>query len=352
MNFLFLNGCIHTRPFRVRSELSKPSPIKKILSLTDFMSELRQVWTRNGAGSDMSEQASDRTCLRYATDIFSSFSIHSSEDLSVIMDSKKLIELVKLHVGLYDLSSPNYSDSTWKEKVWKDIADELNQTFATCKNRWNNLRDMYRKALKRNKTTSGQATKIIKKYKYEDQLDFLKEFLQETDTIANVSCNISSSSEGEETMQGTQVNIEDKQMNKEKHEPIWKRPKRTKNHQEKYEKKEMEAKTENLVHLVDAFLSGNGTTLKTLDPYNLNLAKSRIFNIVQEIELNQILYKQTADTIYNNSPNSSSAGNPCLSTHNLYNKQSTSFSVDSSYTGHSNSLSPQMQGEMPLHTIT
>jgi len=77
----------------------------------------------------MSEQASDRIlCLRYATDIFSSFSIHSSEDLSVIMDSEKLIELVKLHVGLYDLSSPNYSDSTWKEKVWKDIADELNQT--------------------------------------------------------------------------------------------------------------------------------------------------------------------------------------------------------------------------------
>ncbi|KAL4118912.1 hypothetical protein QTP88_011791 [Uroleucon formosanum] len=213
---------------------------------------------------------------------------------------------------------------------------------------------MYRKALKRNKTTSGQATKIIKKYKYEDQLDFLKEFLQERDTITNVSCNISSSSEGEETIQ-------------EKHEPIWKKPKRTKNHQEKYgetetasstilkyllEKKEIEAKTENLVHLVDAFLSGIGTTLKTLDPYNLNLAKSRIFNIVQEIELNQILYKQTADTIYNNAPNSSRAGNPCLSTHNLYNKQSTSFSVDSSYTGHSNSLSPQMQGEMPLHTFT
>lgn len=45
---------------------------------------------------------------------------------------------------------------------------------------------MYRKALKRNKTNSGQATKIIKKYKYEDQLNFLKEFLQERDTITNV----------------------------------------------------------------------------------------------------------------------------------------------------------------------
>jgi len=77
----------------------------------------------------------------------------------------------------------------------------------------------------------------------------------------------------------------------------------------------MEAKTENFVHPVDSFLSAIGATLKTLDPYNLNLAKSRIFIIVQEIELNQILYKQTADTIYNNAPTSSGAGNPCISTH-------------------------------------
>lgn len=223
---------------------------------------------------------------------------------------------------------------------------------------------MYRKALKRNKTTSGQATKIIKKYKYEDQLNFLKEFLQERDTITNVSCNISSSSEDDETVQGTQVNIENIPVNKEKHQEIWKRPKRTKNHQEQYhetetasstimkyllEKKEMETKTENVVHPVDAFLSGIGATLKTLDPYNLNLAKSRIFNIVQEIEMNQILYKQT-DTFYNNAPTSSSAGNPYIGTHNLYNRQSTSFSAESPYTEHS--LSPQMQGEIPLQTYT
>jgi len=77
----------------------------------------------------MSERASDRiSFLRYENETFSSFSSHSSEDLFVIMDSEKLIELVKAHTGLYDLSSPNYSDSTWKEKVWKEIADELHLT--------------------------------------------------------------------------------------------------------------------------------------------------------------------------------------------------------------------------------
>lgn len=44
------------------------------------------------------------------------------------MDNEKLIELVKIHTGLYDLSSPSYSDSSWKEKVWKEIAEELQQT--------------------------------------------------------------------------------------------------------------------------------------------------------------------------------------------------------------------------------
>ncbi|KAF0717524.1 transcription factor Adf-1-like [Aphis craccivora] len=79
------------------------------------------------------------------------------------------------------------------------------------------------------------------------------------------------------------------------------------------EKKDMETKTEDVVHPMDAFLSGIGATLKTLDPYNLNLAKSRIFNIAHEIEMNQILYKQT-DTFYNNAPTSSSAGNPYIGT--------------------------------------
>lgn len=77
----------------------------------------------------MSEPASDRiSFLRHANEKLSLFSSHESEDLSVTMDSEKLIELVKAHIGLYDLSSPYYSDITWKEKVWKEIADELHQT--------------------------------------------------------------------------------------------------------------------------------------------------------------------------------------------------------------------------------
>lgn len=43
------------------------------------------------------------------------------------------------------------------------------------------------------------------------------------------------------------------------------------------------------VHPVDTFLAGIGTTLKTLDAYNLNLAKSDIFAITQKYEMQMIL---------------------------------------------------------------
>lgn len=43
------------------------------------------------------------------------------------MDSGKLIEIVRSHSSLYDLSDPKYSDVTHKEKLWKVIDEELNQ---------------------------------------------------------------------------------------------------------------------------------------------------------------------------------------------------------------------------------
>lgn len=43
------------------------------------------------------------------------------------MDSEKLIEVVRTHPSIYDLSDPKYSDATLKDKLWKVIGDELNQ---------------------------------------------------------------------------------------------------------------------------------------------------------------------------------------------------------------------------------
>jgi len=43
------------------------------------------------------------------------------------MDSEKLIEIVRSHSSLYDLSDTKYSDATHKDKLWKFIGEELNQ---------------------------------------------------------------------------------------------------------------------------------------------------------------------------------------------------------------------------------
>lgn len=63
---------------------------------------------------------------------------------------------------------------------------------------------------------------------------------------------------------------------------------------------------------VDVFLKGIGATLKKFDPYFLNLAKSRIFNTVQDIEMSNILNKQQS-CAPNNQPSSSVSSNSLYS---------------------------------------
>lgn len=50
------------------------------------------------------------------------------------MNAEKLIECVRAHSGLYDLSDKKYSDSTWKDRTWKIIGEELNQPGIFKKN--------------------------------------------------------------------------------------------------------------------------------------------------------------------------------------------------------------------------
>lgn len=47
-----------------------------------------------------------------------------------------------------------------------------------CKDSWTKLRNAYTNALKRRKTTSGQAVKKIQKWKFEDQMSFLSSYME------------------------------------------------------------------------------------------------------------------------------------------------------------------------------
>lgn len=49
---------------------------------------------------------------------------------------------------------------------------------------------------------------------------------------------------------------------------------------------------------IDSFLMGIAATMKSLDPYHANLAKTKIFNPVQEVEMQQIMHNQTSQNFY------------------------------------------------------
>jgi hypothetical protein len=110
------------------------------------------------------------------------------------MDEERLIVSVQQHPCLYDLQHPQYDNNLYKENVWKEISKILQTSIDDCKTRWTNLRAYYRRALQRRKTTSGQASKKVRKWRFEEQMQFLKNHMQERDTVSNLTFN----EEGEE----------------------------------------------------------------------------------------------------------------------------------------------------------
>jgi hypothetical protein len=43
------------------------------------------------------------------------------------MNDEKWIELVRSHIELYDLSHPKYVDTTYIERIWKEVGQEMKQ---------------------------------------------------------------------------------------------------------------------------------------------------------------------------------------------------------------------------------
>jgi len=178
--------------------------------------------------------------------------------------------------------------------------------------------------MRKNITKSGQAANKIKKYKYQDQLEFLKPHLQERDTMSNLENDDSDHEVGHDVSEeiAKQSNEVNKNIEYEEEEPssppATNKPlkKRKLNTPEtasttlmKYLIEKNESKKDTLPtvlqpHPVDAFLASISPSLKSFSPYNLNLAKTKIFSIVQELEMNMILeqQRQTSYTTINSPP--------------------------------------------------
>ncbi|KAG5900366.1 hypothetical protein JTB14_033814 [Gonioctena quinquepunctata] len=115
------------------------------------------------------------------------------------MNEEKLIDIVRKYPFLYDVTHPKYSDTIKKNQAWKEIAEELRDSAGACKQKWQSLRDCFRRALNKRKRKTGPAAKKIKKWKYEEEMTFLIPLFAERNSLS--SLNISSGESETETVQ-------------------------------------------------------------------------------------------------------------------------------------------------------
>uniref|UniRef100_A0A1Y1MQ46 BESS domain-containing protein n=1 Tax=Photinus pyralis TaxID=7054 RepID=A0A1Y1MQ46_PHOPY len=169
----------------------------------------------------------------------------------------------------------------------------------------------------------------VRKYKYEDILQFILPQMSERETLSNVSQLQDEDAEGDEDdieetqesdtllaendeLEKTIENAERNASNDSFPKPIHKKKKISANtidkrqdqsassqlmsyilEEKRNERQKQPPPSSEQLHPVDAFLNGVSHTLKALNPILLNEGKTKIFGIVQELERKQLLDNQS-----------------------------------------------------------
>ncbi|XP_053619007.1 uncharacterized protein LOC128680165 [Plodia interpunctella] len=220
----------------------------------------------------------------------------------------ELIELVRNNEVLYDFNHPKYMDFNAREVAWQMIGDELKRPAADCKLRWINIRDVNRRILRKKLAMPHNRGRL---YKYENELAFMRPFYRDVHIQGG---EFESDDKSEQNWNGDDNGPDDvDDQNEEEVEIPVKKEVKTPKKSRKRKKKDIyedEDDDEDDIPIaacvnepitaaegfdptdpVDAFLISIGATLKTFSPYHLNLAKSKIFSVVQEHDLQQIVQK-------------------------------------------------------------
>ncbi|XP_026733526.1 uncharacterized protein LOC113497919 [Trichoplusia ni] len=215
----------------------------------------------------------------------------------------KLIRLVRDNPVLYDFNHRKYMDFNTREVTWQKIGDELRQSAADCKVRWINIRDVHRRILKKNLTDPVHPPR---QYKYETDLAFMRPFYRDRVILTVEEEEEQRSQEWAEA----EAEVDEPAVSDDSDVPI-KKVKTKKNRTRKRKEpvliedpkpsvsslNETQSSELDPTDPVDAFLLSIGATLKTFTPYHLNVAKSKIFAVVQEHDLQQIVQKQKEDIV-------------------------------------------------------
>lgn len=172
-----------------------------------------------------------------------------------------------------------------------------------CRGRWHNIRDHYRKSIKRlarEKKTDGRK---FKGYKYWKHLLFLNQFLdistdRVTKKLTEVKEENSGSNDASETFPSQLLEVKKKEsVDETENEEQDVKPDLKMDKAVNKETKDgatsqvsiYSVKKAETSDAIGAFLQVIGATLRNLSPYHQNLAKTDIFNIVQKYELQMIV---------------------------------------------------------------
>lgn len=172
-------------------------------------------------------------------------------------------------------------------------------TGTVCKSRWQNIRDQFRKCLIK-KGKSHKVTSKIKKYKYEDNLQFVIPYFVENNSICKVDDEQSQSVKSEEEQTESKQNS----VRTKKSLAIKRKLSEQELNTPNLTKYTVQRDEDDNPHPIDAFLTGVSATVKNFTPYYQHLAKGRIFEVVQELELQQLPHTPL-ETDVQSSPNCS-----------------------------------------------
>lgn len=100
----------------------------------------------------------------------------SSVDIRTQFNELLISTVEKLPI-IWDISHPDHKNPKRVAVLWEDVAKELNSTVKMVMNRWRNLRDTYRKYLKKvidsSKSGAGGSEASVCKWTHFEQLRFL-----------------------------------------------------------------------------------------------------------------------------------------------------------------------------------
>ncbi|KAG7155598.1 Transcription factor Adf-1-like 2 [Homarus americanus] len=224
-----------------------------------------------------------------------------------IMD-ERLIEVVRGYEELFDMTNKKYSDNLHKDKIWKVIGEAINKPGHECKLRWGNLRDQYRRYLRKINTKSGQEAVNVTKWRYADEMSFIKPFLRDRETMTSLEEETVNTVVTEETESGIPCSknkrgreagqtLSDEEASSIQSEAATRR--RSRPPAKKFVhipetpsfvlmKHLIESESQkggNPPDAVDLFFQSISATVKKFSPYHQNICKTKVLALVSELEL-------------------------------------------------------------------